>query len=391
MQISRRLTEAFFATSALLLGGAIVARASPASPAPVMALVQVGGSLNDTAVQADLYFPGTVTIDEGDSITWSDMAGADESHTVTFGSSGPCVSVASLGAPVPGASYSGTGCVSSGSIWPAAAPASAGPKTYTLTFPKAGTYRYFCQFHQPAMTGTVVVQPAGSPYPPGQASYVAANDPALAQLVRNGEAALAAQTVASAAKAEGTTNYTMNAGFGDGKSFSLYRYGASNLSIHAGDSVTWIQNDVADYHTVTFLDNGKDVPFSLPDGYPNPAAVSRTRDKTYVGTGFVSSGLLVQASAPADARTYTLTFPQPGSYSYVCLIHDDEGMKGTIQVLARTSPLAAPSQPAAPTFPGLPRTGGVPAWALAALGLVGLGLVGGGVALHRRAERSSAC
>jgi plastocyanin len=338
-----------------------------------MVLTKVGGSLNDTAVQADLYFPGTITIDEGDSITWADAAGADESHTVTFGSTGPCVDIAKLGVPSAGASYSGSGCVSSGSLWPVSAPASAGPKTYTLTFPKAGTYQYFCQFHKPAMNGTVVVQPAGSPYPPGQAAYDATKDPALATAEKNGEAALAAQTVTTRTNADGTTTHTMNAGYGDGKTFSLYRYGANNLSISAGDSVAWVQNDVADYHTVTFLDNGKDVPFTLPDGYPNPVAVSRTPDTTYIGTGFVNSGLLVPASAPADTRTYRLTFPRAGTYSYECLIHDDAGMKGTIQVGARTPQI-------------LPRTGGPATAIFVATGLAGLAIVSGGVMLYRRSR-----
>jgi LPXTG-motif cell wall-anchored protein len=373
MHLSFRLAGAILVTVALLLGGAIVAWASPPAAAPIMFLAKVGGSLNDTAVQADLYLPGTITIDEGDSITWADAAGADESHTVTFGATGPCVDLSKLGVPSLGTSYSGTGCVSSGSLWPAAAPASAGPKSYTLTFPKAGTYQYFCQFHKPAMTGAVVVQPAGSPYPAGQAAYDATKDPALAAAEKAGEAALAAQTVTSRANSDGTTTYTMNAGYGDGKSFSLYRYGANNLSIGAGDSVVWVQNDVADFHTVTFLDNGKDVPFALPTGYPNPAAVSRTPDTSYTGSGFVNSGLLVPAPAPADARTYRLTFPRAGTYSYECLIHDDAGMKGTIQVAARLPQV-------------LPRTGDISAAIFVATGLAGLSAIGGGLALYRRSR-----
>jgi hypothetical protein len=115
----------------------------------------------------------------------------------------------------------------------------------------------------------------------------------------------------------------------------------------------------------------------LPNGYPNPVAVSRTRDTTYTGTGFVNSGLLVPAPAPLDARTYSLTFPRPGTYGYVCLIHDDAGMKGTIQVLA-TVPAA------------LPRTGGVPVGATVGVGLLGLAFVGGGLALYHRSRRIGA-
>jgi plastocyanin len=349
-----------------------------------MFLVKVGGSLTNSAVQSDLYLPGTITIDEGDSIIWSAAPGADESHTVTFGTTGACGDVGKLGAASPASSYSGSGCVSSGMLWPAAAPTTAGPKTFALSFPKAGTYSYYCQFHKPAMVGTVVVQPAGTAYPAGETAYVAKNDPALAQAEKSGLTALAAQTVTKTANPDGSSTYTMNAGSGDGKTYSLYRFGADTLAIHAGDSVVWVQNDVADYHTVTFLDNGKDVPFNLPDGYPNPQAVSRTAATSYSGQGFVNSGLLVQASAPAAERTYRLTFPQPGTYSYECLIHDDAGMKGTIQVAAGQVPL----QNAQQTLPGLPRTGGVPPIVLLGLGLLGVTCLGGGIRLARRSSRS---
>jgi plastocyanin len=56
--------------------------------------------------------------------------------------------------------------------------------------------------------------------------------------VSSGQAALAAQKVATATNANGTKTYTMNAGAGDGKSYGLYRFGADNLTIHAGDTVT---------------------------------------------------------------------------------------------------------------------------------------------------------
>ncbi len=376
MQSLLRVAGAVLLALPLSLGGSLVT-AAPLSPAPTTIAVQVGGGSADGAVQADLYFPGTTTIDEGDSITWSDLPGADESHTVTFGSTGSCTDIAQLGVAQPGSSYNGSGCVSSGSLWPASAPATAGPKTYTLTFPKAGTYKYFCQFHQPAMTGTVVVQPAGTAYPAGQSSYSAAKDPALAAAIQSGQAALGAQKVTSTANANGTTTHTVSAGAGDGKSFSLYRFGASNLSIQAGDTVTWVQNDLDDFHTVTFLDNGQDIPFFLPNGQPNPVAVGRTRDTSYTGNGLVNSGLLVPASAPLTTRSYSLTFPKPGTFSYECLIHDDAGMKATIQVAGR-----------APT--ALPSTGGLPEALIVGFGTLGLGLVGGGFALLRRSRKERA-
>lgn len=52
----------------------------------------------------------------------------------------------------------GTGYVNSGVLYPPMAPANL-PKSYSLTFAKAGTYEYWCLVHVPnGMKGTSIVE-----------------------------------------------------------------------------------------------------------------------------------------------------------------------------------------------------------------------------------------
>ncbi|MFI5268394.1 MAG: plastocyanin/azurin family copper-binding protein, partial [Chloroflexota bacterium] len=250
-----RRTLALGACSLSILALAV----TPALAAATTVNVTAGGGSTDQAVQADLFFPGTITIDAGDSITWAD--GSGEAHTITFGSAPP--GPPDL-APAGGTSVDGSSLVSSGLLLPIPG------KGYTLNFPKVGTFNYQCLIHPASMKGSVVVQAAGSAYPTSQATYKAASDPLLTAAITAGEAALAAQTVTSKANGDGSTTYYENTGLGDGKSYTIERFGAQNLNVHVGDTVVWTQKDPNEAHTVTFLNNGQDIPATLPNGQPNP-------------------------------------------------------------------------------------------------------------------------
>ncbi|MGH2411173.1 MAG: cupredoxin domain-containing protein, partial [Chloroflexota bacterium] len=129
------------------------------------------GSMYDSAVNgSDSFNPAQLTIHAGDAVVWHGFL-----HTITFG---PAAQIAHLrqtlivpvsqkaGPPIlafnplvalpsGGKTYAGTGFVSSGLLTPT------GPQvpSYTLTFPKAGTYTYVCLLH-PHMQGTIIVLPA---------------------------------------------------------------------------------------------------------------------------------------------------------------------------------------------------------------------------------------
>src|SRR5262245_41555996 len=153
----------------LALGLSGIASAAP-SQAATSWNMWVGGESADHALQAQAFLPSKITVDEGDTITWT--TGADFVHTVTFASGGtppPVVTTegttvvqpAATAFPSGGPNYDGTGLVNSGLL-------EGKGKTFALTFTKAGTYDYLCLLH-PGMVGQVVVQASGSAYPVTQA------------------------------------------------------------------------------------------------------------------------------------------------------------------------------------------------------------------------------
>lgn len=290
----------------------------PAGPTgPLTWYVQAGGSQQNEALQALQYYPGTITIDAGDSITWKFPAG--EPHTVAFlgpKSAPPPPNDPSVPAPAGGTTYDGSTYTSSGFVL--------GGKTYTLTFPKAGTYTYYCLIHG-EMVGKVVVQPAGTAYP------------ATVGAVETQSASTLAADLTSASNVVAQFPYTsggphlvvgMSPGLGQPpfSNASVVRFldGPSitdtSVTVPVGTTVTWTNNDSNLPHTVTFPVAGQTLPpmdpFSPPSG-----------GSTYDGSAMTNSGPLF------GGQSYSLTFTKPGTYTYDCLFHDDtENMIGTVVV-----------------------------------------------------------
>jgi uncharacterized protein (TIGR03118 family) len=109
---------------------------------------------------------------------------------------------------------------------------------------------------------------------------------------------------------------------------SYMRFTPDPLTIHTDDMVVWTQMNFMMIHTVTFPVAGLPIPdFILPNFSINPVAAASVGGKIYNGTDFFSSGVL------SPEQNYTLTFTNPGTYDYLCLIHDEMGMKGKVIVL----------------------------------------------------------
>jgi plastocyanin len=305
-------------------------------------VVQVGASAADQAEQALRFLPGTITIDVGDTVQWK-LAASD--HTIYFPAGqkppdliisgktkgqllwNPAVMFAS-----PRKTYDGSGPLSGGALVhdPGA------PKSYTLTFTKAGTYRYLCMFH-PGMEGTVVVQPAGSPYPKTQADYeqIAAAE-AHAALAK--AAALRASNKPIVTAAGGHHDYTLELVGSVKDGVTVYRFPAQTLTIDRGDTVTWAMQDPTELHTVSFGVGNH--PFDIvtmqprPQGPPlpvvTPATIRPAGGPVHRGAGLYNSGFLM--TEPPGVRRYTLTFTQRGTFKYICAVHDDFGMQATVVV-----------------------------------------------------------
>src|SRR3954453_14949242 len=174
----------------------------PAPPAahaadPVGWQATAGTSTRDEAVQVNAFLPKNLTVDVGDSITWTLRSG--EFHTVTFPSGTepppfiipingvPQINPAAA-APSGGPDYDGSAFTNSGLLF--------GGQQFSLGFTKAGTYSFLCLIHA-GMAGTVHVQDAGASYPASQATWNTASRVAANRFEATGRA-LQARSLAGA-------------------------------------------------------------------------------------------------------------------------------------------------------------------------------------------------
>jgi plastocyanin len=275
-----------------------------------------GASGTNEAFQALAFYPSSLTIDAGDTVKATFPTG--EAHTLTFlgpRSTPPSVFDPTNAARAGGTSYDGSTYTSSGFLLQGG--------TYSLTFPKPGTYTYLCLIH-PGMQGTIVVQPAGSPYPTTQTAIDAAGATQEASDLALGSAAVAAFpfTAGGPHLAAG-----MSPGLNTGKSpITVLRFidgdtvDQTSVTVPVGSSVTWTNLSSNEPHTVTFGIANQPFP-TISNSAPASGGT------TYDGTHIVNSGVL-----PSGA-SFTLTFLAKGTFTYHCLFHDDtEHMIGTVVV-----------------------------------------------------------
>lgn len=286
----------------------------PSGSSPVDWQLKSGADAHDGSLQALAFLPGKITIDEGDSITWTN---GGEPHTITF--LGPYSSPpGDPTAPQGGPSFDGSTFVSSGFMEPG--------QKFTLTFRKAGTYAYFCVLHAPEMSGVVVVQPRGTPYPANQTLLNVTGRLQELQLIGEAGAAVlhlpfeGGTTIAAGAsgpvQSNGQPSQATVLSFLNGD-----RLNATSVTVPAGTTVTWRNLSNNEPHTVTFPAAGQ----PLPPAFNNPFSPP-TGGNTYDGSQVVNSGVM----NPGDE--FHLTFTKPGTYTYECIFHDEQHMEGTVIV-----------------------------------------------------------
>ena len=326
---------AVLAMSVLVLGTIITGqRAAESSDTWKVA---IGGETPDHGIQAQIFAPGLMSIRAGDTVTWS-MASLFE-HTVTFlsGAKPPAPVVPEEGGkfrfnpmvfnPQGGPAYNGKGVASSGFLQAKA--------SYSLTFTKPGKYSYMCLLHQ-GMIGTVVVLAPGKKLPADQAELDRAGAVQVKSALARGGSLVKATKPSVIRSAKGATYVSPMVGARG--SASVIRFLPESLSIKVGDTVRWELRDPMELHTITF--SGADQPpeFVMPQPQPqgppkvyfNPKTVVRLGGLTHAGNGYYNSGFLaVDAPGP---KTYSLTFTRPGTYTYWCVVHVPQGMKGVINV-----------------------------------------------------------
>jgi len=97
-------------------------------------------------------------------------------------------------------------------------------------------------------------------------------------------------------------------------------YLPNEIWIFAGDNITWTSR-TEEPHTVTLLTPGQVRPFFLAGCPGNSPSGS-----SYDGMNCVNSGFLFKG------QTFNVSFPSPGNFKFVCLLHED--MTGTVHVLS---------------------------------------------------------
>lgn len=310
------------------------------------------------------FFPRAVTIHVGDTVTWQ-FGGF---HTVTFpGPHRPYPFVAPTGkqpatkdangdafwwagklpqlvisplalVPQGGGTISSTTQVrSSGLLRILTAAPPKLPAPYSLRFTQPGVYHYQCAVH-PGMRGVVIVVPS-SRGTPSAASEATAAKQALTRAIAD-ERRLSRTTPATASR--------VLVGAGDSTTGAeITAFFPSRLSVHVGDTVTFVNHDQTDIHTVTFgpealrssiektfaVPHGRQVPLNPLGGLPSdPTPSSVQYDGSNHGNGYINSGILQPQGAPAAAgpNSFAVTFMKAGTYHYECVVHAN--MDGTIVV-----------------------------------------------------------
>lgn len=303
------------------------------SASPTRWTVIVGGASADTSIYANAFFPQTIEIGVGDTVTWT----FEGFHDIAFlsGGAAPPFAVPEgnkmywnplILFPAGDSTYDGTGFHGSG------VPGPDGKLSYTLTFTKPGRYSYICAIHS-GMQGTVIVGDKATGTPAAALQRGRAEQAATLAAGRSRFANLHVER-------HGTTFVVPLVG-NSHERYSVLRFTREPLVIPRGATVTWTMRDTFEIHTVTFTSGEQPPQFAVPEPQPsgppklliNPKAAAPTTTTQYDGTGYVNSGMLFPPGNPGKLpSSFSLTFTTPGRYEYWCLIHADVGQRGTIVV-----------------------------------------------------------
>jgi plastocyanin len=312
----------------------------------------VGGENPGRGRQALAFLPNELWVHTGDSIRWTFPT--HERHTLTFlkpGQTRPPGFGPIFGVPVgcpgltpDGSSFDGSACVTTGILrLDENTESKATAPTYSVHFPAAGNFKFVCLLHAD-MTGVVHVLDLSDPLPHDQDFYdrQARSERAvlLSDASRLGSRGTPrdedrAQSDGDVAAGIGEIVTTTGAG---SQTASLMRFLRERIVVRVGDTVEWTMLDPSINHTVTF---GAEP----ADPRPPSANVLRTSDGAryaVIGspTDSVNSGFLSPApqdraglaQSPPGVTRFRVTFTSPGTFNYICAIHDELGMIGTVIV-----------------------------------------------------------
>ncbi len=223
-----------------------------------------------------------------------------------------------LVSPQGGNSYDGSKRVDSGFFT-----GNGNPPPFTITFTKAGTYKYFCDVH-PGMVGYVVVKATGKPIPSAKQDAATLKSEVTAQVK-------AAEKLFNSKQPK---NY-VSLGESDSLGLELYGMFPGTLKVKKGTVVKFqISPASREDHTATFgptayvtaLGNallGPPTPQTEEAVYPssNPASGPIPENPGEHGNGFANTGILDRDPATPQPVSEKIDFTKAGKYEFICLIH----------------------------------------------------------------------
>jgi len=221
---------------------------------------------------------------------------------------------------------------------------------FTVQFPKAGNYKLVCLVHN-TMNGTIHVLNPSAVLPHDQDYYDVKGAEERHALLTDTDSLMKMEADPDHDGDDDTVrvihgNKHVTAGVGEIsatpgglQTASLVRFLKGTIHIEAGDTVEWSSHDPEEPHTITFgTEPGNPFPPSSnvtvdSDGARHAILTSPTDS---VHSGFIEATLVdsphLLPQNPLDFTRFRITFKQPGTYNYRCVLHDNLGMTGTVVV-----------------------------------------------------------
>jgi plastocyanin len=305
--------------------------------------LQAGAESPDRGRQALAFLPNEVWIHAGDSIRWTFPT--HERHTLTFLKSGQTrppafgpvfgILVGCPGVTPDGSTFDGSACVTSDVLL--LDQGATIPPTYSVTFPTAGNFKFVCLIHAD-MTGVVHVVDPAQTLPHDQNFYDGQ--------VQSEQSRLLADASGMADRNKDAQGDDVAVGIGEvvtmtgagSQTASLMHFVKGTIVVHVGDTVEWTSLDPSINHTVTFGTEPADPRRPSANVMPTfdgarQVVIGSTPDS--VNSGFLSPAPQDRAnlaqSNPGVTR-FRVTFTSPGTFNYICAVHDQLGMRGTVIV-----------------------------------------------------------
>jgi len=217
----------------------------------------------------------------------------------------------------------------------------ANAQTYSVSFPIAGNFKFVCLLHAD-MTGVVHVLSLSAPLPHDQDFYDRQAQSEQALLLANasrlnGRGIPEDKDQTQFGEVAAGIGEVVTTGAGS-QTASLMRFLRGTIVVQVGDTVEWTSLDPSINHTVTFGTEPADPRPPSANVQPTSdgarqAVIASLSDN--VNSGFLSSAPQDRANlaqaAPGVTR-FRVTFNVPGTFNYICAIHDELGMNGTVIV-----------------------------------------------------------